>query len=47
MDMIMMIEDPKEKRLLELQLKLDKIFEKNLKDPSYRKSHCLELSKNV
>lgn len=37
---------PKEKRAKELEQKLKDIHEKNLKDPKYRKSHCLELSEN-
>ena len=36
----------KDKRLLELQLKLDKAFQDSLADPKYRKSHSLSLSEN-
>lgn len=35
-----------EKKLAELQKQLDEIHKKNLQDEDYRRSHCLELSKN-
>ena len=41
-----LIEAKAEIKKLELELKLVKIHEKNLLDPKYRKSHCLELSEN-
>jgi len=34
------------RKLRELELKLDDIFQKQFSDPKYRKSHCLELSEN-
>jgi hypothetical protein len=37
---------PKDQRLLELQLKLDEVFQKQFADPNYRKSHSLRLSEN-
>ena len=33
-------------KLKELDQRLDDIFQKQITDPNYRKSHCLELSEN-
>jgi len=35
-----------EKESKDFQAKLDKIFQKQLEDPEYRKAHCLSLSEN-
>ncbi len=41
-----MITKEKQEKLELLQKRLDEAFEKNLQDPKYRKSHCMELSEN-